>query len=178
MGIKRGMKKTVLILILILMVVMNVSAEDLYTSRGSFGVGVMGPFPSTLQLILGPNVEIEIGLYNGLRNLFQNASTIFSSLEFVTPTYNLLEDSSFIDIALGIGVYGVWWMSKWHKNQAVYSSITIGGRLSFILNFSVSKRSVDIFLKAGPGVNIWGGAVSSTQKWELFATMGLRFWIA
>ncbi|WKC58113.1 DUF3996 domain-containing protein [Borrelia sp. P9F1] len=170
------MGKTVLILVLLL-VAIGTSADDLYSSRGAFGFGVTGPFPSTFQLVLGPNIEIEIGLYNGLKNLFQNASTIFSSLEFVTPTYNLIEEYNLIDIALGIGVYGMWWISKWNRTQKVYGSMNIGGRLSFILNFSVSKKLFDIFLKLGPGVNIWGGSFDSARKWEIFATLGLRFWI-
>ena len=172
------MKKIVLILALLL-VVLNASAEadGLYTSRGSFAFGIMGPFPSTFQLVLGPNVEIEIGLYNGLKNLFRNISTIFYSLEFITPTYNLLEESSLVDVALGIGIYGMWWLPNWKRTQTVYSSMNIGGRLSFILNLSVSEKLFDIFLKVGPGVNIWGGSFNPAQKWEIFATLGLRFWI-
>ncbi|AYE36422.1 hypothetical protein DB313_02940 [Borrelia turcica IST7] len=171
------MKKTMLILILLLVFVLNASANDLYTNRGSFGFGVVGPLPSTFQLTLGPNIEIEIGIYNGLKNLFKNIDIIFSSLEFITPTYNLLEDSNIIDIALGIGVYGLWWISEWKNTQTIYNSLNIGGRLSFILNISASKRLFDIFLKAGPGINIWGGGGNSTQKWEIFATLGFRFWI-
>ncbi|QMU99329.1 DUF3996 domain-containing protein [Borrelia sp. A-FGy1] len=170
------MKKMTLILILSL-IIFNAFAEDLYTNRRSFSFGIIGPFPSSIQLNLGPNIELEVGLYNGLRNLFQNIDTIFSSLEFITPTYNLLEESKIIDFALGIGIYGLWWISEWKNTQTVYNSINIGGRLSFILNFSISQRLFDIFLKAGPGINLWGKGGNLIQKWEIFATLGLRFWI-
>ena len=171
------MKKAMLILILLLVFVLNASANDLYTNRGSFGFGVVGPLPSTFQLTLGPNIEIEVGIYNGLKNLFKNIDIIFSSLEFII-TYNLLENSNMIDIALGIGVYGLWWISEWKNTQTIYNSLNIGGRLSFILNISASQRLFDIFLKAGPGINIWGGGgANSTPKMGNICNARVWFWI-
>ncbi|AWG42929.1 hypothetical protein CR532_02945 [Candidatus Borreliella tachyglossi] len=170
------MKTFILIPILLLSISFNISANDVYPNRGFFGIGILGPFPSTFQLNFGQKIEVEIGIYNGLKNLFKNFDTMFASLDFIISTFNFSEESHMIDMSIGIGLYGLWWISEWENTHRIYNSMNIGGRLSFILNFAIVKRSFDIFLKAGPGINIWGGGGNLAQRWEIFAGLGLRVW--
>ncbi|UEQ07200.1 DUF3996 domain-containing protein [Borrelia hermsii] len=172
------MKKIILILLLINY--FNISAKDSYTNKkGYFGIGVLGPLSNSFQLILGKNIEIEIGIYNGLRNLFTNFNILFASLEFAVLSSNVPEQSNTIDASLGIGIYGLWWLSEWQKTHKVYDSTNIGIRISLTLNIPIIKKNFDMFLKSGPGVNIWGiGGGNPKQKWELFAGIGMRLWLA
>ncbi|AHH10746.1 DUF3996 domain-containing protein [Borrelia coriaceae] len=171
------MKKIILTLLLINY--FNIWAKDLPTNKSYFGIGILGPLSNSLQLVLGKNIEMEIGIYNGLRNLFTNFNTLFASLEFIALSSNSLEKPSIINASLGVGIYGLWWISKWQNTQEAYNSTNIGLRISLTLNVPIITNNFDIFLKTGPGINIWGiGSDDPQQKWEVFAGFGMRLWLA
>ncbi|AAX17887.1 BAPKO_0422 family outer member beta-barrel protein [Borrelia turicatae] len=171
------MKKIILILLLINY--FNVSAKESHTNKGYFGIGILGPLSNAFQLVLGKNITIEIGIYNGLKNLFNNFNTLFASLEFTALSSDSSEQSKAIDASLGIGIYGLWWIPEWQNTRKTYNSTNIGIRISLTLNLPIIKKNFDIFLKTGPGINIWGiGGGNPKQKWEAFAGLGMRLWFA
>ncbi|AHH06626.1 Hypothetical protein BCD_0560 [Borrelia crocidurae DOU] len=172
------MKKTILIFILINY--FNSTAKDEYTkNKGYFGIGILGPFPNAIQLNLAKNIEIEFGFYNGLKNLFQNFHTLFTSIEFNIFSSNSFNKPKPINTSLGIGIYGLWWISKWQKTHEIYNSTNIGIKISLSLILPILKRHFDLFLKVGPGINIWGiGNDYPKHKWEVFAGLGIKLWVA
>ncbi|WP_024653475.1 BAPKO_0422 family outer member beta-barrel protein [Borrelia persica] len=169
-----------IILIFLLINYFNVSAQNKDTkNKGYFGIGILGPFPNVFQFTLAKNIEIEFGIYNGLKNLFQNFNTLFASIEFNVFSSSTFDKLKTINASLGIGVYGLWWLSQWQTTNKISNATNIGIKISLSLSLPVIKRHFDLFLKTGPGINIWGkGNDNPRQKWEIFAGLGIKLWLA
>ncbi|AJA90363.1 hypothetical protein OY14_02785 [Borreliella chilensis] len=170
-------KKIFIILIIISLASISGFANSKGTARGKFGAGIILPFPIALQFNIG-DFDFDIGLYSGVNNLFSDWKTLFIALDYIFYIYTFSGAANILDFSVGAGGYGTIWFSRFGGSQSGSGPMSIGARLPLALNLAVSRKKFDIFLRIAPGLgmNIWSNSVGF--RWEVFAGLGLRFWLA
>ncbi|WP_024653474.1 BAPKO_0422 family outer member beta-barrel protein [Borrelia persica] len=165
-------QKNILALILLLL---SISAFPNSTARSKFGIGILLPFPIALEFNI-KNFDIDLGIYSGVNNLFQDWQTLFFALDYIFYMHTFEELNDVLDFAIGGGGYGTIWFSRWSHFQAKSGPVSIGARLPLILNLAIFRKKFDIFLKIAPGIglNIWSGGAGF--RWEMFTALGIRYW--
>ncbi|BCR21983.1 DUF3996 domain-containing protein [Borrelia sp. HM] len=145
------------------------------TTRGNFGIGILLPFPIVLEFNIW-NFDVDLGIYSGANNLFEDWKTFFFAIDYIFSTNNNFAGTDILDFSVGCGSYGTIWLSQWEKNHTTNGPVSLGARLPLILNLAITKKKFDVFLKLAPGlgINIWSQKVGF--RWEIFAALGIRFW--
>ncbi|WNY68754.1 DUF3996 domain-containing protein [Borreliella lusitaniae] len=168
--------KIIVMLIIILLAPISGFANSKDSARGTFGVGIILPLPIALEISMG-NFDLDIGLYSGVNNLFLDWKTLFIALDYIFYTYVFLGTANILDFSVGAGGYGTIWFSRFGGSKSGSGPMSIGARLPLALNLAVLRKKFDIFLRIAPGLgmNIWSNGVGF--RWEIFAGLGMRFWI-
>ncbi|WP_024654832.1 BAPKO_0422 family outer member beta-barrel protein [Borrelia hispanica] len=165
-------QKNIFILILLLL---STSAFANSTARSNFGIGILLPFPIALEFNI-ENFDIDLGIYNGANNLFKDWQTLFLAIDYIFYMHTFKGLNQMLNFSIGGGGYGTIWFSRWSHTHTNSGPISIGARLPLILNLAIFIKKFDVFLKVAPGlgINIWNGGAGF--RWEIFATLGIRYW--
>lgn len=161
----------------LIFILLSISAFANSTSpaRNKFGMGILLPLPIALEFNI-ENFDIDLGVYNGTNNLFKDWQTLFLAIDYIFYTHTFAKINNILDFAVGGGGYGTIWFSRWGNGQTNSGPMSLGARLSMILNLAIARKKFDIFLKVAPGLglNIWSSGAGF--RWEIFAGLGMRLW--
>ncbi|APR65298.1 DUF3996 domain-containing protein [Borrelia anserina] len=169
------MQKKSMLISMFMLLSISAFANSTSMARSKFGMGILLPFPIALEFNI-KNFDIDLGIYSGTNNLFQNWQTLFLAIDYIFYTHTFEGADNMLDFSVGGGGYGTIWLSRWNNSQLNNSPMSLGARLPLILNLAIARKKFDIFLKVAPGIglNIWSSGVGF--RWEVFAGLGIRFW--
>ncbi|AAX17070.1 BAPKO_0422 family outer member beta-barrel protein [Borrelia hermsii] len=171
------MKKKNILALMFMLLSTSAFANPTSATRSKFGLGILLPFPIALEINI-KNFDIDLGVYNGTNNIFKDWQTLFLAIDYIFYTHAFKNIDNILDFAIGGGGYGTIWFSRLGNGQANSGPMSLGARLPLILNLAITRKKFDIFLKVAPGLglNIWSSGVG--LRWEIFAGIGMRFWVA